>query len=453
VLDHREATGGRRTDVAKLEIRIFGDPVLRQRAHEVEDFDDRLVTLAQDMLDTMRDANGVGLAANQVGVLKRLFTWEVAPEDEDPIGGVVVNPVLLDSSAEVQQDEEGCLSFPGLFYPVDRPLRIEVTHQDLSGDEHTVELEGYLARIWLHEMDHLNGILFIDHLAKHDRQEALRRMRTSSARTEGSDEPRPRWAAAGRGRRTEVRIAFLGTPEVAVPALEALLAADDVEVAVVVTNPDRPRGGASARSPRPSRSPPRPPACRSGSRRSRSRSSTTCGPRARRLRGGRLRRHPAGRVLAAGGRGFVNLHFSLLPRWRGAAPVQHALRAGDTVTGVTTFVLDPGMDTGPVLRTAEVAIDPDESAGELLARLAVLGAPVLVDAIRDLVAGVEPTPQPDDGVTLAPKITPDDVRIDWTPRPPRWPTSSAARIRRPAPTRPSGMSPSRSSGPAPSPRE
>jgi peptide deformylase len=183
--------------VAKLEIRIFGDPVLRQRAHEVEDFDGRLVTLAQDMLDTMRDANGVGLAANQVGVLKRLFTWEVAPEDEDPIGGVVVNPVLLDSSAEVQHDEEGCLSFPGLFYPVDRPLRIEVAHQDLGGAERAVELEGYLARIWLHEMDHINGILFVDHLAKHDRQEALRRMREYREH-EGLDEPRPGGLLLGR---------------------------------------------------------------------------------------------------------------------------------------------------------------------------------------------------------------------------------------------------------------
>jgi peptide deformylase len=183
--------------VAKLEIRIFGDPVLRQRAHEVEDFGGRLVTLAQDMLDTMREANGVGLAANQVGVLKRLFTWEVAPEDAEPIGGVVVNPVLLDSSAEVQQDEEGCLSFPGLYYPVDRPLRIEVVHQDLGGTEHAVELEGYLARVWLHEMDHLNGILFVDHLAKHDKQEALRRMREYRLDA-GLDETRPGGLLLGR---------------------------------------------------------------------------------------------------------------------------------------------------------------------------------------------------------------------------------------------------------------
>ncbi len=167
--------------MSKLEIRIFGDPVLRQRAHEVEDFDGRLATLAGNMFETMRAADGVGLAANQVGVLKRLFTWEVERDNDDgsveAVGSAVVNPVLLDSSEDIQDGDEGCLSFPGLFYPVDRPLRVEVGYQDLGGDDHTVQLEGFLARVWLHEMDHLNGILFIDHLAKHDKTEALRRMR------------------------------------------------------------------------------------------------------------------------------------------------------------------------------------------------------------------------------------------------------------------------------------
>jgi methionyl-tRNA formyltransferase len=225
-----------------------------------------------------------------------------------------------------------------------------------------------------------------------------------------------------------VRIAFLGTPDVAVPALEALLAAEDVEVAVVITNPDRPRG----RSKRPVAPPVKVVAERAGvpvwqpekpiavAEELAALGLDACAVVAY---GALLPR----RVLAAGGRGFVNLHFSLLPRWRGAAPVQHALRAGDAVTGVTTFVLDAGMDTGPVLRTHEVPIDPDESAGELLDRLAVLGAPVLVDALRDLVAGATPTPQPAEGATLAPKITRDDVAIDL-----RAPASAVADLVRSA---------------------
>lgn len=177
--------------MSMLEIRIFGDPVLRQRAHEVEDFDGRLAKLAGDMFDTMRAAEGVGLAANQVGVLKRLFTWEMPQDEGDALGGAVVNPTLLDASEDDLQDgDEGCLSFPGLFYPLKRPLRVEVGYQDLGGEDHSVQLEGYLARVWLHEMDHLNGILFVDHLAKHDKQDALRRMREYRLE-HGLDDPAP----------------------------------------------------------------------------------------------------------------------------------------------------------------------------------------------------------------------------------------------------------------------
>lgn len=159
-----------------LQIRLFGDPVLRQKARDVTDFDDRLARLAADMHETMREAAGVGLAANQVGVLKRLFTWRFV-EDEQDHRGTVVNPVVLETSEEIQEGDEGCLSFPGLYYPLDRPLRARIRHQDLHGDEHTTDLEGLLARVFLHEIDHLNGILFIDHLARHDRKEAMRQMR------------------------------------------------------------------------------------------------------------------------------------------------------------------------------------------------------------------------------------------------------------------------------------
>ncbi|MEX2324948.1 MAG: peptide deformylase [Nitriliruptoraceae bacterium] len=173
--------------MAQLQVRIFGDPVLRQKARVVEDFDGRLAQLAQDMLETMRALDGVGLAANQVGVLKRLFTWETVVEDDATVGGAVVNPKVTDASDDLINADEGCLSLPGLFYPVARPLRIEVTHQDLSGDEQSVQLEGHQARIWLHEMDHLDGVLFVDHLAAHDRRSAVEAMRQYRL-TNGLDE-------------------------------------------------------------------------------------------------------------------------------------------------------------------------------------------------------------------------------------------------------------------------
>ncbi|WP_370324245.1 peptide deformylase [Euzebya sp.] len=158
--------------MAELPIRIFGDPVLRERAHEVTDFDDRLRRLAGDMLETMRAAAGAGLAANQVGVLQRLFTWET--EDAH---GAVVNPTITFESEEVQEGDEGCLSFPGLFYPTTRPLQVHIEARDVFGEELTLEGEGLLARIIAHEIDHLNGILFIEHLARHDRKDAMRRIR------------------------------------------------------------------------------------------------------------------------------------------------------------------------------------------------------------------------------------------------------------------------------------
>jgi peptide deformylase len=161
-----------------LEVRVFGDPVLRQAALEVRDFDDALARLAEDMAVTMRENGGVGLAANQVGVLRRLFTYDdPGDEDRDPSAGAVVNPSVIAASEESETLDEGCLSFPGLFYPVERQLEVVVHHQDIRGDEHETRLHGFGARIWLHEMDHLNGVLFIDHLARHDRREAMRLMR------------------------------------------------------------------------------------------------------------------------------------------------------------------------------------------------------------------------------------------------------------------------------------
>lgn len=158
--------------VPLLQIRLFGDPVLRQRAAEVSEFDDRLRRLADDMLATMRANNGAGLAANQVGVLKRLFTWEAAEAH-----GAVVNPTITFQSDDIQEGEEGCLSFPGLFYPTKRPLVVHIDAQDVDGEDLTLEGEGLMARIIAHEIDHLNGILFIEHLARHDRKDAMRRIR------------------------------------------------------------------------------------------------------------------------------------------------------------------------------------------------------------------------------------------------------------------------------------
>lgn len=211
-----------------------------------------------------------------------------------------------------------------------------------------------------------------------------------------------------------MRIAFFGTPDVAVPSLRMIDDAEDVEVCVVVTNPDRPRGRSRHPVPPPlkvvaaERGLPVWQPARAG--------EITSDLRALGLDAAAVVAYGAilpPSVLSAVRFGFVNLHFSLLPRWRGAAPVQHAVRAGDRVTGVTTFVLDEGMDTGPILEHVTVEIGAEETAGELLARLAEFGAPVLLRSLRRLVAGEQPVPQPAEGATLAGKLSSEDVAIDW----------------------------------------
>jgi methionyl-tRNA formyltransferase len=232
-----------------------------------------------------------------------------------------------------------------------------------------------------------------------------------------------------------VRVVYLGTPAAAVPPLRALLASAH-EVVAVVTRPDRPR---DRRGGTPQPSPVKQAALEAGV-------AVLEPPSGRdpelpgRLAAlgadigvacafGYLLPDP---VLAAFPRGIVNLHFSLLPAYRGAAPVQRALLDGVAVTGVTTFLIDAGMDTGPVLLAAEVPVREGEDAGALTMRLAEVGAWLTVETLDALEAGqVEPRPQPAEGASLAPKITGEEARLDFT-RPARR-LADAVRAFTPAP--------------------
>jgi methionyl-tRNA formyltransferase len=251
---------------------------------------------------------------------------------------------------------------------------------------------------------------------------------------------------AGREGEPPLRLLFAGTPAPAVPSLEALLASDH-EVVAVLTRPD----------------------ARSGRGRKQSRS-----PIAERADAAgipvlqpRSPREPefqeqlaalavdAAPVVAYGAlipqaaldlprHGWVNLHFSLLPAWRGAAPVQHAIMAGDELTGASTFRLEAGLDTGPVFGTVTEPIGPRDTAGDLLGRLAISGAGLLVATLDGIEAGtLVAEPQPADGISLAPRIEPADARVDWslpayaidrrvrgvTPAPGAWTTWRGERLR------------------------
>ncbi|MEU6094903.1 methionyl-tRNA formyltransferase [Streptomyces sp. NPDC047079] len=244
-----------------------------------------------------------------------------------------------------------------------------------------------------------------------------------------------------------MRLVFAGTPEVAVPALDALLASGRHEVAAVVTRPDAPagRGRRLVASPVAERAEeagvevlkPNRPRDEDFLARLREIAPDCCPVVAY---GALLPRV----ALDIPAHGWVNLHFSLLPAWRGAAPVQHSLMAGDEITGASTFLIEEGLDSGPVYGTVTERIRPTDTSGDLLTRLAFAGAGLLaatMDGIED--GTLKAVPQPAEGVTLAPKITVEDAHVDWaapalrvdrvvrgcTPAPGAWTTFRGERLK------------------------
>lgn len=171
------------------------DPRLKTVSKPVDTFDDQLAILVQDMFETMYDAHGIGLAAIQVGIPLRLLVIDLQPEDEDaepePCDHdghhhhhqptkkeprIFVNPEILDPSAETKTYQEGCLSVPDIYADVDRPAMCRVRWQDLEGNVHEEQMDGMMAVCIQHEMDHLNGVLFIDHLSRLKRSMALKKL-------------------------------------------------------------------------------------------------------------------------------------------------------------------------------------------------------------------------------------------------------------------------------------
>ncbi|WP_329015828.1 methionyl-tRNA formyltransferase [Streptomyces sp. NBC_00690] len=215
-----------------------------------------------------------------------------------------------------------------------------------------------------------------------------------------------------------MKLVFAGTPEVAVPALDALIASDRHEVAAVITRPDAPagRGRHLVASPVAQRAEeagievlkPVKPRDEDFLARLREIAPDCCPVVAY---GALLPRV----ALDVPARGWVNLHFSLLPAWRGAAPVQHAVLAGDQMTGAATFQIEEGLDSGPVYGVITEAIRPTDTSGDLLTRLAFAGAGLLaatMDGIED--GTLHAVPQPAEGVSLAPKLGVEDARVDWS---------------------------------------
>lgn len=160
--------------MAAFSIRLFGDPVLKQRCAEVTDIDGALVRLVDGMVETMYEAPGLGLAAPQVGVQKRLFVYDL---DDGTGPHTIVNPTITEWRGEWEFDE-GCLSIPGLYFPIVRPKEIHLTGVDLDGNDVSIDADELLARLLQHELDHLDGRLLFEYLDDDQRKAALKALRT-----------------------------------------------------------------------------------------------------------------------------------------------------------------------------------------------------------------------------------------------------------------------------------
>jgi peptide deformylase len=163
--------------MAIREILTAPDPRLRQASAPVEVVDDAVRALMDDMLETMYEAKGIGLAAIQIGVPKRIIVMDLAGEDEERKPVFFVNPEILDPSDETSLYQEGCLSVPEFYEEVERPARCRIRFLDYKGDKQTIDAEGLLATCIQHEMDHLNGVLFIDRISRLKRDRILRKLK------------------------------------------------------------------------------------------------------------------------------------------------------------------------------------------------------------------------------------------------------------------------------------
>ncbi|MFL5154420.1 MAG: peptide deformylase [Microvirga sp.] len=167
-----------RRRVALAQIRQYGDPVLRMRASDVQSFDGDLQRLVERMTALMQDANGVGLAATQVGVLQRVLVMQ--PTEGDAFA--LANPTVAARSDELENDDEGCLSLQGVTVPVERSATITIEGKDEHGEDVSIDFEGLAARVVQHELDHLDGVLFIDHLSRLKRERVTKKFAKAAKR-------------------------------------------------------------------------------------------------------------------------------------------------------------------------------------------------------------------------------------------------------------------------------
>ena len=376
------------------------NPILNTVCEPCELDDKSLRKLARQMAKAMYKNDGCGLAAPQLGVTKRLVVVDCDQEDGEQNPLVLVNPVLVETQGDPVVEGEGCLSCPGISVPIARPPFARVRYFDLDGEEWEIEGDGLLGRCLQHELDHLDGVTMFERCDPLARIQALRDYELALAAGRA-----PRRDFGGSAGALTMRVVFMGTPKFAAAILEDL--AQQHEVVAVYTRPDAVRGRGKRLEPS---------AVKAAAERL---GLSVRTPRT--LRDEAVQRELAAlapdvvcvaaygailpkAVLDLPRHGCLNVHASLLPRWRGAAPIERAILAGDEETGVCVMRMEEGLDTGAycVCRTTSVA---GKSAVDLTEELADLGSHALLTALVRVERGVDVWTEQDEGrATYAEKV-------------------------------------------------
>ncbi len=400
----------------KLPVVKIPDPILRQVAKPVAKVTPDLVALAHNMVETMEQSYGIGLAAPQIGQSIQLIVTGFTPKKPDPEATVpytiLFNPKIIKQSKATAKMTEGCLSIPGMTGVVERSHAVTVTGLNEHGKAVTIAAQDMYARVLLHEVDHLNGVLFTDRLKSYS-------------------------------------TVFYGTSDFAVPALEALIHHPQFNVVAVVTETDKPAGRGHALQASPVKQTAldhdlavlQPSTLRIGHRdAARAAEAKATLEKLKKLK-------PEFQVVASYGKILpdeildlpamttLNIHPSLLPLYRGPSPIQGALLAGETETGVSIMIVVPELDAGPVITMYKHKIEPDDTTGTLSKRLAEAGAEQLVVTLEEIIADKASFYEQNHAeATFTEKLEAESAKIDWS-----WPKEKIANFIRSYSTKPGAI--------------
>ncbi|MEX1052050.1 MAG: methionyl-tRNA formyltransferase [Patescibacteria group bacterium] len=374
-----------------MDVRVIYDPILRQVAQPVTVFDAELKKEADAMLKTMKSHIGIGLAANQVGLDKQLIVLgyqPTGPDDELPALPFLqlVNPRVIKTSQEKEVMTEGCLSLPGLELPVERSVGVTIEANDLTGKKTVIKAKGLLARVLQHEIDHINGNLFTDHVKNYQNLADYR----------------------------FARIVFIGSDDFSLVQLKALHDAG-LNVIAAVTETDKPAGrGQQLKEPVIKTA-----AKEIGIAVFQPEDKEEIASIITQLEADLVVLASYGKILpeealTAPAFGAINIHPSLLPKFRGATPIQSAILEGAAETGVTIMEMTAKVDAGRMISQQKTEILDSETAGQLRKRLAKLGAKMLLEAIPSYLSGqAKLTVQNQADVTLTKRFAKEDGQINW----------------------------------------